>query len=132
MRTRSPSVGVRPRRGPAALRAALLTAGLVAASAAGGPWPAPPALAADALAQAKAAGFVGEQPDGYLGFVKAGAPADVAALVAEVNAKRKAEYEKIAKETGTSPQAVGAVTFEKLLKSGRPGYYLVNGQWTKQ
>ncbi|MBX6323785.1 MAG: YdbL family protein, partial [Rhodospirillaceae bacterium] len=112
-------------RSPSVLRAALVAAGLILAPAAVAPWTAAPAVAADALAQAKAAGLVGEQPDGYLGFVKSPVPADVAALVADVNAKRKAEYEKIARETGTSPQQVGAVTFEKLLKSGRPGYYLI-------
>jgi uncharacterized protein YdbL (DUF1318 family) len=93
-------------------------------------WPVQTALAADALATAKASGLVGEQPDGYLGLVKADAPDATIAMVDEINAKRRAEYEKIAGQTSTTVEAVGAVTFEKLLKSGKPGYYLVDKKWT--
>jgi uncharacterized protein YdbL (DUF1318 family) len=118
-------------RGPALVRAVLVAITLGLSPVALSVWPAQPALAAD-LAQAKASGLVGEKPDGLLGLVKADVPADVVAMVKDINARRRAEYEKIAKETGTSPDAVGAVTFEKLFKSGKPGYYLVNDQWIEQ
>ena len=53
------------------------------------------ANAAD-LTSAKASGVIGEQANGYIGFVKK-ASEEVQYLVKEVNSKRKAKYKKIAK-----------------------------------
>jgi uncharacterized protein YdbL (DUF1318 family) len=50
----------------------------------------PAAFAAD-LSAAKQQGWIGEQNNGYLGLVRGDAPADVKALLANVNAQRKAE-----------------------------------------
>jgi len=47
-----------------------------------------PSAALD-LDSAKAQGVIGEQTDGYVAAVSADAPADVEALVADVNAKRR-------------------------------------------
>ena len=86
--------------------------------------------AAGPLDDAKAAGYVGEQPDGYLGLVRPDAPADVAALVADINAKRRTHYAEIAAGTASTVDLVGAVVAQKLYKEAPPGHYLlVNGQW---
>jgi uncharacterized protein YdbL (DUF1318 family) len=94
---------------------------------------APAAQAAD-LDSAKAAGQIGEQRDGLLGLVKADAPADVKALVASVNAKRKEAYAKIAKKNGTTPAAVAALAGEKAIAKTAPGHYIQNasGAWVKK
>lgn len=86
------------------------------------------------LTQPKADGLIGEQADGYIGLVKIDAPADIRQLVKEVNAKRKAGYEKIAATQGvplSEVEKVGAKTaFEKTLK----GNYIrdTNGVWRKK
>jgi hypothetical protein len=54
--------------------------------------------AASPLEDAKKAGLIGEQPDGYVGLVTGSAPANVVALVKDVNVKRRAAY-----QTGRSP-----------------------------
>jgi uncharacterized protein YdbL (DUF1318 family) len=91
------------------------------------------AVRADALDDAQAAGLVGETPMGYVATV-AGDPApDIAALVKTINAKRQAAYAQIAADTGTSIEAVAAVTAEKLYQDAAPGeYLLVNGQWVRK
>src|SRR5690348_2618614 len=65
--------------------------------------------------QAKAAGVVGEQYDGYLGFVDASkASADLKRRVSEVNAGRLAEYTRISKEKGDSVEIVaGAMALKQ-------------------
>ncbi|MED5431894.1 MAG: YdbL family protein, partial [Pseudomonadota bacterium] len=47
---------------------------------------------------AKGQGLVGEQPDGYLGVVKATPQA--VELVSDINAKRRDAYERIARQNG--------------------------------
>lgn len=72
-----------------------------------------PAMALD-LQGARASGVVAEQVTGYL---KATKPApDVDALVADVNAKRKVEYERIAKEKGQPVDEVAKVAGQELIK----------------
>ena len=61
---------------------------------------------AQSLGDIKKAGWVGERPDGYLGFVKPGTPANVQTLVRSINSKRRAEYQKIAKRNKTSLKSV--------------------------
>jgi len=70
-----------------------------------------PAFALD-LQSARAGGMVVEQPTGYIKAVKP----EAGALVAEVNAKRKAEYERIAKEKGTKIEDVAAIAAQELMK----------------
>ena len=92
------------------------------------------AVANSSLTQLKADGLIGEQADGYLGLVVQNAPADVKKLVADVNAKRKSGYQKIAKKQGTSLSEVekvgGNTAFQKTLK----GNYFrdANGAWRKK
>ncbi len=90
------------------------------------------ALGAD-LNQAKQAGLVGERADGYLGLVAASAPADVAALVADVNAKRKTQYQRIAKANNLTMAEVQALAGKKAMeKTPTGGWILINGGWQRK
>lgn len=91
-----------------------------------------PALAQMSLEQARAAGLVGERPDGLLGVVK-GSP-EAEALVAGVNARRQAEYREIAKRNGTSPEAVAKVAGERLVSRAPSGTFVMDpsGRWQKK
>jgi uncharacterized protein YdbL (DUF1318 family) len=73
-----------------------------------------PALALD-LHSARKAGVVKELPTGYIASVKASA--EVNALVADVNAKRKAEYVRISKENGQSVELVGQLAAPQIAKN---------------
>jgi hypothetical protein len=86
---------------------------------------------AGALDDAKAAGFVGERADGYLGVVDGAAPGAVKALAADINAKRRAKYQGIADANGTSLQAVEAIVGNKLIERAQPGQYVMDatGRW---
>jgi len=91
------------------------------------------AFAAD-LGAAKAAGWVGEQRDGYLGLVRADAPADVKALVADVNRQRQAEFAQIAGRTGVSAAEAARVFAAEAAERTRPGNYLqdAGGKWVRK
>src|SRR5690606_40145663 len=63
--------------------------------------------------QAKAQGVVGEQSDGFLGFVSGGGDAAVRSAVAEINAGRAQLYQSAAARNGVTPAAAGAAAFEQ-------------------
>ena len=86
------------------------------------------------LDQAKSQGLVGEQANGYLGVVDPGAAPDVKALVADINRKRKAEYQAIAERNNTSLGAVEALAGKKAIDLTPPGQHvrLQSGQWVKK
>jgi uncharacterized protein YdbL (DUF1318 family) len=107
-----------------AMLGGLLVAFLVAA---------PAALAESALHQARAAGHLGERPDGYVGVVP-GAPASATALADDVNTKRRVEYTRLATEHGTSAAAVAALAGEKLVAEAPPGQWVMNpdGTWRQK
>ncbi|MGB1141113.1 MAG: YdbL family protein [Halioglobus sp.] len=89
-----------------------------------------PALALD-LGEAKAKGLVGETNSGYLGAVKPSSSVD--ALVADINAKRKAHYQKIAKQNNISLQAVEARAGLKAIEKTPAGEYVNTGAgWQKK
>lgn len=92
------------------------------------------AVAGSPLTQPKADGLIGEQANGYLGLVAQNAPADIKKLVAEVNAKRKAGYQKIAAKQGTSLSEVEKVGGNTAIEKTRPGNYIrdANGTWRKK
>ncbi|WP_310541534.1 YdbL family protein [Phenylobacterium sp.] len=98
-----------------------------------------PALAATAKATvdaAKAAGIVGEQNDGYLGFVRGGgaAPA-VEAAVGEINAGRAQLYRGAAAKNGVTPEAAGAAAYQSVVQLKlRPGdfYQTPAGAWIQK
>lgn len=84
------------------------------------------------LDQARSSGAVGEKLDGYVGVVKASP--DASALAADVNAKRKAEYEKISRQNGQPASVVGKVASEQIINGLPSGSYYQspNGSWTKK
>lgn len=83
------------------------------------------------LQTAKAQGLVGETLTGYLEAVKA--TPEVQNLVNSINAKRKAEYQTIAKRNNTSLQAVEQLAGKKAIEKTPPGQYIkVGGSWQKK
>jgi uncharacterized protein YdbL (DUF1318 family) len=89
-----------------------------------------PAMALD-LGEAKSKGLVGETNTGYLGAVKPSSEVD--ALVADINAKRKAHYQKIAAENGISLQAVEARAGLKAIEKTPAGEFVNTGAgWQKK
>lgn len=90
------------------------------------------AFAAD-LDQAKRNGLVGERADGYLGLVVESAPRDVRLMVAEINDKRRAEYQRIAASNGLEVAQVEALAGRKAIEKTRPGDWILrNGGWQKK
>jgi len=84
---------------------------------------------------AKAAGKVGEQADGFLGFVTTPADAALQAAVEEINAGRRRVYEETAKRNGVTPEVAGVAAAKVLrdtkLKQG--DYYRdVDGVWRRK
>ena len=86
------------------------------------------------LQDAKSQGLVGEQPNGYLGLVKANASADVKAMMNDINAQRKQEYQRIAKSNNTKLDVVEALAGKKAIERTPSGQYvkLPSGQWAKK
>lgn len=82
-----------------------------------------PAAALD-LDEARRKGLVGEQLDGYVGIVVSDPSPEVRALVAEVNERRRANYERIARQNGTAVEAVAALAGAKLIERLPPGHYV--------
>jgi len=89
-------------------------------------------MAAD-LTSAKNAGLIGEQANGYIGFVKA-VPGDVRKLVNEVNEKRKARYEQIAKSKKISLNDVARIGGKKAIDKTKSGNYIKpdGSHWVKK
>lgn len=86
------------------------------------------------LDSAKAQGLVGEANSGYLAAVKAPASAEVNALIADVNAKRKAKFQETAAKTGTTLEQVSYRFYELAVEKTAPGHYYQdkNGAWQKK
>ena len=84
---------------------------------------------------AKAAGVVGEQADGYLGFVGGGADPALREAVAEINAGRAQVYREAAAKSGATPQAAGASAYANAIQPRlQPGQYYKpsGGGWTRK
>ncbi|NBX03839.1 MAG: DUF1318 domain-containing protein [Alphaproteobacteria bacterium] len=88
-----------------------------------------PAFALD-LHSARAQGLVGEQNTGYAKALKP----EAASLVAEVNAKRKAEYAKISAQNGQSVDVVAKLAAGQIAGSLESGnsYQDASGNWVKK
>jgi len=86
------------------------------------------------LDDAKAAGLIGERPDGYVAAVQPNPPPDIATLVSEINAKRRAAYEDIAAKENVPIDQVGAVTAEKIKTQAPAGQYFLapDGSWVQK
>jgi uncharacterized protein YdbL (DUF1318 family) len=83
---------------------------------------------------AKAAGVVGEQGDGYLGYVNGSADPATTAAVSAINAGRAAVYRQTAAKSGVTPDAAGQATGAQLLAKVPSGqfYKPLGGSWTKK
>ena len=83
---------------------------------------------------AKDQGLVGEANSGYLAAVQSPASAEVRALIAEVNEKRKARFESTAKKTGTTLAQVANRFYELAIEKTAPGHYYQDssGRWKKK
>jgi uncharacterized protein YdbL (DUF1318 family) len=89
---------------------------------------------ASPLTKPKADGLIGEQANGYIGLVKQDVPADIKRLVKDVNAKRKAGYQKIAAKQGTNLSDVEKVGGNTAIEKTLRGNYIRNagGSWRKK
>lgn len=89
--------------------------------------------AAQTADQAKAAGQVGEQADGYLG-IPPGAPSGGQAIATRINAQRKKSYEAIAKKRDITTAQVGKLSGKRQLSQSPSGQYVRNasGRWQKK
>lgn len=88
--------------------------------------------AALTLDEARNRGLIGETPQGYVAPV--GSPSgQVRALVNEINAGRRAEFQSIAGRTGSTLEQVETVIGQRIYKQVPAGtYLLVNGRWQKK
>jgi uncharacterized protein len=86
------------------------------------------------IGTAKTQGLVGEANSGYLAAVTTPASADVNALIAEVNAKRKAEFEATAQKTGATIEQVAYRFYELAVQKTAVGNYYQDaaGAWKKK
>lgn len=83
---------------------------------------------------AKAQGLVGEANTGYLAAVTQPASAEVRALIQDVNSKRKAEFERTAKNTGATLEQVAFRFYELAVQRTTPGHFYQDpgGRWVKK
>lgn len=86
------------------------------------------------IRDAKAQGLVGEANTGYLAAVQSPASAEVRALIADVNAKRKARFDETARKTGATIPQVAYRFYELAVQKTAPGHYYQdsNGKWKKK
>jgi uncharacterized protein YdbL (DUF1318 family) len=85
-----------------------------------------------AVDAAKAAGIVGEQADGFLGFVKASSDPALKGAVQEINEGRAALYRQAAARNGVSVEVAGASAYTTVVQARiKPGEYYkpANGGW---
>lgn len=83
-----------------------------------------------AYAAARAAGQIGEQPDGYLGIVGAASPS-LRALVNNINIQRKAKYTQSAQQSGATVEQMAFTSGCNLIEQTEPGekYRAPDGVW---
>ncbi|MDX3911000.1 MAG: YdbL family protein [Sphingobium sp.] len=109
----------------------LLAAGAAIALTTGLALTSPARAQSGAVAQAIAAGTVGEQSDGYLG-VSGSVSADVRAEVESINIKRRAAYTDLAGKRGVTvadvAAATGCQTLANRVKTGQ-AYRIGTGAW---
>lgn len=83
---------------------------------------------------AKDQGLVGEANTGFLAAVGGSPSAEVQALIADVNRKRKAEFERTAGKTGATVEQVRFRFYELAVERTRPGHYYQDkqGNWKRK
>ena len=85
------------------------------------------------LSQAKSQNLVGEKNNGYLGLIVS-SNTDAAALIADINRKRKAKYQSIANKQNTQLANIEKIAGEKLTakaKAAGQAYQDARGSWKK-
>jgi uncharacterized protein YdbL (DUF1318 family) len=90
-------------------------------------------LIASELSDAKQSGLIGEQANGYIGFVTT-VSADIKTLVKSVNKKRKARYIKIATDKKLPLSEVTKIGGAKVIAKTKQGNYIMRAGegWTKK
>jgi uncharacterized protein YdbL (DUF1318 family) len=83
---------------------------------------------------AKSQGLVGEANTGYLAAVKTPASDEVKALISEVNAKRKSQFQKAAAKTSATVPQVANRFYELAIQKTEAGHYYqdATGRWKKK
>ncbi len=83
---------------------------------------------------AKAQGIVGERIDGYLALTVLEADPALKRKVADINARRRALYARLAERSGATVEQVARVTGEKQLANAAPGQKIMDdtGRWTEK
>ncbi|MFQ5566965.1 MAG: YdbL family protein, partial [Paracoccaceae bacterium] len=84
-----------------------------------------PAWAGGRLDAYRADGVIAERYDGYVEIRDQNAPSDARALVADVNAKRRALYTQRADESNVPVSEVGKVFANKIAGTAPPGTYFL-------
>jgi uncharacterized protein YdbL (DUF1318 family) len=112
----------------------LVPAGVAYFASASTPALAQSAAAKTAVDDAKTRGVVGEQGDGYLGFVTPSTDPTLAAAVAEINAGRMQVYRDTAMRTGVTPEAAAQATAQQLFARLTAGQYFkpIDGNWVRK
>ena len=88
-----------------------------------------------AVDKAKAEGVVGEQADGFLGFVKPSNDPALKAAVEDINQGRAALYRQAAAKNGVSVEAAGASAYTTVVQARiKPGEYYkpAGGGWVRK
>lgn len=104
-----------------------ILAAIFLALAASGAW-------ASDVGTAKDQGLIGEANTGYLAAVKTPLSPDIAALIADVNAKRKTKFQQTANDTGATLEQVSYRFYELAVEKTKPGHYYqdAGGNWQKK
>lgn len=87
------------------------------------------------LDSAKAQGLIGEQQNGYVGLVTTSPSSDLKNLVDDINARRRAAYEKVAAQTaGAKLSDVEKLAAAKLIARTPSGQVVqdADGKWVKK
>ena len=86
------------------------------------------------IRDAKEQGLIGEANTGFIAAVQTPASAEVRALIADVNDKRKKQFKATAAKTGATPVQVANRFYEIAVQRTAPGNYFqdANGKWKKK
>ncbi|MGB5256230.1 MAG: YdbL family protein [Woeseiaceae bacterium] len=86
------------------------------------------------IRDAKEQGLVGEANTGYVVALQPPASAEVRALVADVNAKRKTQFEDTAEKTGVSVEQVAYRFYQLAVQRTANGHFYqdASGKWHKK
>lgn len=86
------------------------------------------------IQELKKDGLIGENQQGYLEAVQSSLPAADKEVIEAENADRKAVYEAIARQQGTTAELVGKLRAKKIFEQAKSGEFLKqeNGTWKKK